>query len=161
MQLNMTTDYAMRMILVLGDGQVRTIEETAQQSGIPRHYMGKIVRKLKDAGMVRSNQGVRGGIYLEKALEDITVLEVFSVMEPTVKINRCLEPDACCSQGKADSCPVRGYYQYIQNKLEKEYFSVSLKQIQDGDFPAEEGAGTAFSSKEKRIMSSETEVERL
>ncbi|MBA2214856.1 RrF2 family transcriptional regulator [Sellimonas intestinalis] len=132
MQLNITTDYAIRMVCTLGDGNTKTLDEIAEVTKIPRAYMGKLVRKLKAGGLLGSAMGPTGGVYLKRTLSEIRMSDIFVVMELTMKINRCLEDDAYCSRNKSATCPVRKYYQYIQEKLETEYLAVSLEEIIKG-----------------------------
>lgn len=141
MQLNITTDYAIRMLNALGDGSVKTLDEISRECQISKAYLGKLVRLLKEKEILGSIVGIKGGVFLKKPLEDISFNEVFSITEPTMKINRCLEDDSYCSSGRADACPVRNYYQYIQEKLEKEYFTATLAQVVRGQWRPETGCG--------------------
>ena len=100
MQLNITTDYAIRLLLCLEEvGVKKTGPLIAEEMVIPPKYIVKITTKLRTAKLIGSEPGSQGGYYLMKPLENITLMEVLSVMESTVKINRCLEPDAYCSRG--------------------------------------------------------------
>lgn len=58
-----------------------------------------------------------------------TLGDVIRLMESTTKINRCLEDDAYCSRKAVDFCAVRRYYAKVQEKLETQFFSISLKEI--------------------------------
>lgn len=131
MQLNITTDYAIRMLYLLGDGGMKTLGELSEQAQISRAYAGKVIKKLKKSGILGSAVGVKGGVFLKKPLEEIRLYDVCIAMEPTMKINRCLEDDAYCGIGASPDCPVRRYYLYVQDKLENDYLSVNLKDIRD------------------------------
>lgn len=130
MQLNITTDYAIRTILYLGekDGKATT-DEISENMGIPRGYLEKVLRKLKSASYVYSEPGSRGGYYLNKSLNEITLGDVIRTMENTVKINRCLENDCFCSRNAASVCAIRKFYMRTQKRLEERIFNVSLKDI--------------------------------
>lgn len=90
----------------------------------------KISSKLREAGLIGAESGAHGGYYLKKTLDEITILEVLDLMETSMKINRCLEPDAYCSRGAADTCPVRRFYLALQNAMEEHWASLSLRRIQ-------------------------------
>lgn len=48
MQLNITTDYAIRTVLYLGsEGKSRTAKEIAEEMCIPQKYLIKILSKLR------------------------------------------------------------------------------------------------------------------
>ena len=100
MQLNITTDYAIRIVLYLGQSQEKlSANQISEDMCIPKGYLEKVLRKLKKASYVSADLGTKGGYYLNKGLEDITLGELIREMENTVKINRCLEADEYCSRG--------------------------------------------------------------
>lgn len=134
MQLGITTDYAIRMLYLLGDGGMKTLDELSEQARIPRAYARKITRKLRKQGILDSAVGVKGGIFLKKPLEKISLYDVCSATEATMKINRCMEDDEYCGRGQSRDCPVRRYYLYVQEKLEKDYLSMNLKAIRDREY---------------------------
>ena len=136
MQLNVTTDYAIRTVLYLGQcKKIASATEISNEMGIPRGYLEKVLSKLKKAEYISADLGARGGTVLrarwsgDKTLKDITLGDVIRLMESTTKINRCLEDDAYCSRKAVDFCAVRRYYAKVQEKLETQFFSISLKEI--------------------------------
>ena len=130
MQLNVTTDYAIRTVLYLGQcKKIASATEISNEMGIPRGYLEKVLSKLKKAEYISADLGARGGYRLNKTLKDITLGDVIRLMESTTKINRCLEDDAYCSRKAVDFCAVRRYYAKVQEKLETQFFSISLKEI--------------------------------
>lgn len=134
MQLNITTDYAIRTILYLGRSDKKTpAKAIAKEMKIPEGYMGKVLSKLKEAQIIDAELGAHGGYWLKRSLDEITIGDVIRTMEMTVKINRCLEPDNYCNRGyeNAKNCKVRKYYFKIQNLLEMTVFNVSLQDILD------------------------------
>lgn len=136
MQLNITTDYAIRIVLYLGQcKKLASATEISNEMGIPRGYLEKVLAKLKKAEYISADLGARGGYHLNMTLQDITLGDVIRLMENTTKINRCLEEDAYCNRKAVDYCAVRRYYAKVQKKLETKFFSISLKEIleQEGE----------------------------
>lgn len=130
MQLNITTDYAIRLLLCLGEMDVKKPGTTiAEEMSIPPKYILKIATKLRGAGLIRSASGSHGGYYLLKPLDKITWLDVIRVMETSTMINRCLEPDEHCSRNAVNNCAVRRFYQAMQKEIEKKWASLSLADI--------------------------------
>ena len=133
MQLNLSTDYAIRILMYMGEREGRhTLSVIAEEMNIPKQYIAVIVRKLKRAGLMDSVSGVGGGHYLLKGLDEITLFDVMQIMETTTYCNRCLEPDAYCDMGRAKSCPVRKYYIRVQKDVEERWLKVSLADIVKG-----------------------------
>lgn len=130
MQFNVTTDYAIRTVLYLGQCKKRaSTTEIAKEMGIPRGYLEKVLSKLKKAEYISANLGTKGGYSLNKSLKEITLGDVIRIMENTTKINRCLEQDNFCNRNAADFCAVRKYYVRVQKELEEKFCNVSLEEI--------------------------------
>ena len=132
MQLNLTTDYAIRLLLYLGNSN-RTLPgpRVAEAIKISPKYLMKISSQLRGAGLLGSLQGAQGGYYLRKPLDKITLLEVIETMEPSSKWNRCLDEDAFCNRGIAADCPIRKYYMWMQKDMEEKWLSRTLEEIQE------------------------------
>lgn len=75
MQLNVTTDYAIRTVLYLGQcKKIASATEISNEMGIPRGYLEKVLSKLKKAEYISADLGARGGYRLNKTLKDITLV---------------------------------------------------------------------------------------
>lgn len=67
MQLNITTDYAIRIVSYLAiRGELVNSETIASVMGIPRGYVLKITKKLVRAGIAARVIGAQGGFLLDK-----------------------------------------------------------------------------------------------
>lgn len=133
MQLNITTDYAIRIILALAkkEGEVVSSKDISQTMKIPQKYVLKITRSLVAANLIERRSGVYGGFLLARDPKDITLLEIIKVMEPTIKLNRCLEADEYCSREATDDCPIRNFYDNFQRILENNFSQISIKDLTD------------------------------
>ena len=97
--------------------------------GIPKNYVLKITHKLVEAGIVERLVGAQGGFLLIRKSGEITLLEIIDIMEPTTRINRCLEADRYCSRYATENCPVRNFYCRLQEGLEKSLAKMTIKQL--------------------------------
>lgn len=130
MQINVTTDYAIRTVLYLAiKNSITPSSEIASAMGIPKSYILKITNKLHAAGIVERIVGARGGFILARSSEKIKLYEIIKIMEPTMKINRCLEEDEYCSRFATDNCPVRKFYNKLQNELESKLQKITVKAL--------------------------------
>ncbi|MBS6503656.1 MAG: Rrf2 family transcriptional regulator [Clostridium sp.] len=128
MQLNITTDYAIRIVKYLAIKlEVTTAKEISEAMGIPEKYIMKITRKLKDAGIINAYSGAKGGYSLKKQSNEITILDIVKVMENTIKINRCLEDDVDCSRMSKNTCLLHKYYRSIQSELESKLDKLTIE----------------------------------
>lgn len=134
MQLNMTTDYALRAASYLATEQKRSsIATISEAMDIPKSYLPSIMKKLSEAGMVSVQRGVTGGWILAKPAPEITVLDIISVMENTIKLNRCLEEDLYCNRGEVQTCPLHHHYLVIQRGLENAFRGITLDMLVEED----------------------------
>ena len=69
---------------------------------------------------------------LLKDAEEIRLLDVVSLLEGTVRLNRCLENDCYCSRGAAPDCPVRKCYEVMQQKWESFLRGITIADILAG-----------------------------
>lgn len=130
MQINVTTDYAIRAVSYLAvKNSITPSSEVASRMGIPKSYILKITNKLQAAGIVERIVGARGGFMLAKNPEKINLYEIIKIMEPTMKINRCLEEDEYCSRFATDNCPIRKFYTRLQNELESKLQEITVKML--------------------------------
>lgn len=132
MRINMTTDYAVRLIFCLAQkGEVTAGSAIAREMEIPPKYINKISSKLRAAKLIGSAQGSQGGYYLIKPLEKITLLEVLDAMDPSLRLIRCLERERLGRGREAESSFVQLYYQEILNEIEKKWLSRNLLEIKE------------------------------
>ena len=118
MQLNVTTDYAVRIVLYLASkNDIASSSEIAREMGIPQTYILKLTKVLKEAGILGEKCGAGGGFVLKKDPEQITLLTVVGLFEKTLYINRCLEEDQFCSRDAVAYCKVRELLSEIQTDL--------------------------------------------
>lgn len=132
MQLNISTDYAIRSLIYLAScGRQASSSEIAKEMCIPDNYLYAVMGKLKKAGLAHATRGVKGGWSLSKEPEEITMLDVLEVMEGSIKVNRCLHGESECNREATGFCQVHSYYNELQSHLENFLGNVTLDQIRD------------------------------
>ena len=130
MQLTMTTDYALRCMLYLsGKEGLSSSPEIGEAVGINKIFVQKVLRVLRDAGVVSSTHGGTGGYRLAKKPEEIVLLDIILLFEKTMKINRCLEPEGYCD--RYETCPMHAYYTEVQKTLEDYFGRDTLQDVID------------------------------
>lgn len=134
MQLTSTTDYAIRTVIYLAtEESVKSIKEISDAMKIPYNYLPKIIKKLKLINLVETKEGATGGIYLVKKSEDITLKEIIYSIEPTVKINKCLENAECCSRAAVETCRVNKVYISLQSQIDSFFEGITIKDVLEND----------------------------
>lgn len=130
MQLKVSTDYAIRIVLYLAVARkIITSKELSAKLGIPQSIVLKIGRKLNNNDIITITSGIQGGFILKKQPENVSLFEIINIFEQTTKINRCLEEDEYCSRFATESCPVRKVYYKIQQNFERDLRNTSIKDL--------------------------------
>lgn len=130
MQLNVTTDYAIRTVLYLAmRGEVVSSIEISETMKIPQEYILVLTKRLRDAGVLRSVRGQNGGYALAREPWDVSLREIINIMEGTTRINRCLEDDHYCSRHAVDNCPVRANYEKLQRVLDDMLSGITIESL--------------------------------
>ncbi len=97
MQLNLQTDYALRLLIYLTFTTDRAVpvSEVATAYGISVAHLGKVAQKLARLGHVDAVRGNKGGVRLALDAREIRVGTIVREMEPD------LAPVGCITHGLA------------------------------------------------------------
>lgn len=119
MQLQISTDYAIRILQYLHDHKTElpTAMTISQAIGITYPFFIKIANQLKQKGLVDAVQGRNGGYKLAPGAEDTTIYDIFLAIEGPLQINRCLQDDRLCSRDAVDHCPVHVFFGSLQEQI--------------------------------------------
>ncbi len=100
MRLLAATDVALRVLMRLGadPARRRSAEVLAQEVGVPRNHVHKIIQDLGEAGFVRTWRGAGGGVQLAMAPAAIRLGDVVRRFEADQALVECFRADggACC-----------------------------------------------------------------
>ena len=130
MQLTSTTDYAIRIICYLAaQRQMISTSELSQELSVPASYIPKITKKLKQAGIIKACEGIKGGYQIAKQPENISLRDVISCTESTMAISRCLEKEEGCSKNYIACCKVHQILLDLQNIYNNRLESVKISDI--------------------------------
>lgn len=130
MQLKLSTDYVIRIVLYLSmKKQDVSSKELSEKLGVDEYYVLKFLKKLHDAGIVKKEDNVKDTFFLTKEPDQITMFDVINVMENTIKINLCLEDEEYCSRLATKTCPVRKFYCEVQKDIENSLKSKTIKDL--------------------------------
>lgn len=134
MKITQETDYALRVVAYLSkleSGTKLSANIIAEKQNIPLRFLLKLLQKLRDADIVESFMGVKGGYALKKAPSEITFKDVIEAIEGPIYLNRCLEhPEECNNKGP-EKCPIHKTLEEIQENFKNDLDSVSFQDIMD------------------------------
>src|SRR3954467_14072126 len=95
MRLTLFTDFALRALMRLAGEPDRSFStgEIAEEFGISRNHLAKVVRDLADGGFIATQRGVGGGFALARPPQAITLGEVVRALEETGALVECFRLD--------------------------------------------------------------------
>ncbi len=101
------TDYALRILRALRDGQQRNITQICAVERVPTQFAYKILKKLSSAGLVQIIRGAGGGYRLTADLSTVSLLRLMEVMGENWALNACISDDFDCAHNSdAQPCGI-------------------------------------------------------
>lgn len=132
MLITKRSDYALRICRALRDGKIHNVREICEVEDIPKAFAYKIIREMEKNDIVKSERGNKGGYYMAKSLEDLTVYDIVSITEDDVAIVHCIKEE--CERNKDDlPCKMHHEMERIQGVLEAELKSKSIASVINSD----------------------------
>jgi Rrf2 family protein len=111
MKLSTRSRYGTRIVLELArhfGGSPTQVSEIAKVQQIPVKYLEQLIRTLKQANLITSVRGSKGGHQLNKRPEKITVGQIVRLFEGQTDLVECVSlPEKC---QRADDCSVRNVW---------------------------------------------------
>jgi Rrf2 family iron-sulfur cluster assembly transcriptional regulator len=108
--LSMTAQYALRAFVYIstrGDEHPVLAKDIAAHTGVPLHYLSRILRDAVRAGLLESARGVGGGFRLSKPAKRIKLFDILSPFDDVLDRSRCPFGQPQCN----DSRPC-GFHEY-------------------------------------------------
>jgi Rrf2 family transcriptional regulator, nitric oxide-sensitive transcriptional repressor len=116
MQLTSFTDYSLRVLVYLSLEPDRIIStaEIGTAYGISHHQLGKVVRRLGQAGWIEARRGRGGGLRLAHPAEEIVIGQVVRQLESRFELVECFN----CEDNSCPITPVCGLSAPLRLALE-------------------------------------------
>src|SRR5256885_5832803 len=113
---SVTSQYALRALAQLARSQNQQAmlgKDLATVAEIPPNYLAKILLSLKNAGVLGTARGSRGGYWLVRDPEDIKLMEIVQLFDQMQSPQPCIlgEKDDCSPD---DSCLAHAKWHQIR-----------------------------------------------
>ena len=138
MQLLATEEYGLRCLVQVarhsGDGPL-TIPEIAGAEGLSTEYTGKLMRALREGGLVKSQRGAAGGYRLARPADEITPWDVIE------SLGGRFFPDSFCEAHPGQlrdcvhstDCSIRALWRRVEGAVRGVLASVTLADLTRGE----------------------------
>ncbi len=99
MRITVFTDYAFRVLIYLALNPERrvTINNIAEDYGISKNHLMKIVNLLANAGLVSASRGPQGGLKLAMQADKIKVGDIIRLTEDNFQLVECFRSGNECT----------------------------------------------------------------
>ena len=127
MQLTKKSSYGLIAALELaGEATEEPLSAStiADRYSLPRSFVEKILHQLKQAGLVSSTQGRKGGYRLAQNPHQVTVRQVLEALGESLDLVGCLGPGTPCELTQI--CPTKGSWERIDHRFKEMLDSLSL-----------------------------------
>jgi len=123
-------DYAIRAMLDVAsqaEGSRTVTVQIAQRQEIPGAFLSKVVAQLTQSGLLRTQRGASGGVFLGRAAEEISLRQVVEAVQGPMVLNLCTGPYDGCS--RAHTCPASPLFRQAQQSLAEVLEQATLAEI--------------------------------
>jgi Rrf2 family protein len=138
MRLSKRGEYGLRAMITLAEADPNSnlpammqIKEIAQREQISSKYLEQILLTLKNAGLLHSKMGVGGGYYLARPASEITLGQIFRVLDGPVAPIKCVSQIAyeTCGCPDEDTCGLRLVMSDVRNAIVSILDNTSLADV--------------------------------
>jgi Rrf2 family protein len=125
-----TVEYALRAMVHLASTapEPQTTEQIARRTQVPQAYLSKVLQSLVQAGLVRSQRGIGGGMALARPPAEITILAVVNAVDPIKRLRTC--PLNLAAHG-VRLCPLHKRVDQALALVEEAFASTTLQEVID------------------------------
>jgi len=138
MKLSTRSRYGARILVDLArhinQGPVQ-IGEISKRQDISVKYLEQLIRPLKQAGLVNSVRGPKGGHLLAEKPVNITLGQVVRLFEGQSDLVECVSNPEKCSM--SDDCQVRLAWKEATLVLYEKLDSITIANLMDGNYSEE------------------------
>jgi len=126
MRLSKRGEYGLRAMISLARNSqpgvhapIVAIKDISENEKIPAKFLEQILLSLKNAGMLQSKMGVGGGYYLSRPPQEITLGQIFRVLDGPVAPIRCVSQMAyeACGCPDEETCGLRLVMSDVRNAI--------------------------------------------
>jgi Rrf2 family protein len=99
----------------------------AEHQAIPETYLAKLVVPLRNAGIIKSARGAKGGYELAKRPSEISVQDVVEVLEGRTSLMECTDHPETCA--RSADCPTLPVWTGLEKVIQDYLASVSVSDV--------------------------------
>lgn len=109
--------YAISAIIAISkqDSDVISASELSRHLNCPAAYLSQILAKLKAPGILGSQRGLNGGVYIAKPLDEFSVYDVITAIDGDAFFRMCFMGIEGC--GHIEPCPFHMFWSEERERI--------------------------------------------
>jgi len=118
MRVNTKVRYAIRMVADIaqhGHGEPVALKDVAERQDLSKLYLSQLTSSLKNAALLKSVWGNKGGYILSRPASEIRLLDIFEAVDGPVAILDCVADAGYCD--RASFCDCRAIWVHINQAI--------------------------------------------
>jgi Rrf2 family transcriptional regulator, cysteine metabolism repressor len=133
-----------------------SLAEIAAEEDLPRAYLEQLVMSLRDADLVVSTRGARGGYELARPPREISMGEVVRALEGPIAPMICAsdDPEHALDCDRSPSCTVNVLWVRVRNAIATTLDGMTLAELVPPRIPVPQPALAALSTRSIRELAS-------
>ena len=104
-----------------------TIGEISENLEISFHFLTKSFQLLTQRGILESLRGPAGGIFLNKPVNKVFLIDVINILEGEDFFDTCMLGLPGC--GEREPCPVHMFWKDVKGKMKMEFKKTTLAHL--------------------------------
>ncbi len=135
MRVSAKADYAVRAAVELAAAEEGPIkgERLAEAQDIPLQFLEHILLELKHHGIVRARRGAKGGYWLARPADEVTVADIVRAVEGPIADVQSTPPEAIKYSGNSEH--LRDVWVAVRASLRSVLEEVTLANLVSGELP--------------------------
>lgn len=151
-RLNRTTEYSLLALRYINhkrrseEAGVTSAREIADHFGFPFEITAKTLQRLKDTGLIQSEQGARGGYTLKRGLDEVSLAEFLQLLEGPQSVVICTSRKKMASASETPAyesdcgceyhhkCEIKGFMRDLNQRVFNFLNNIHLSELGAGSF---------------------------
>ncbi len=123
-------EYALIALRYIGkkeEGDLTTAKEVCEKIGIPFDATARVMQIMTAKGLLRSEQGVRGGYAIAKDLNGVSLLDLMNMILGPTNLAKCIGEEGHCEL--VDKCNILRPIESLNQRIKRFYSELSLEEV--------------------------------
>ncbi len=110
------------------------MEEIAERLSLPRHFLGKVMKKLAKEGIINSTKGPHGGFFINEDTLNTPLVKLIEITSEVDQIDSCILRMRKCNSN--NPCPLHFKVEAMKNQWRSLVSDTTVGDLLKNDNPA-------------------------